>query len=98
MKLMLCSVYNVHYTLKPTSTYSGTLDTLKHQLNQVLRLYLGGAVGGVVYKIKDEFRKEVYVGTVDQHGAFKDLLHHSPDQNQSLRSEERRVGKEVRKW
>ena len=28
--------------------------------------------------------KEVYVGTVDQHGAFKDLLHHSPDQNQSL--------------
>src|SRR5437588_1778968 len=56
MKLMSCSVYNVHYTLKPTSTYSGTLDTLKRQLNQVLRLYLGGAVGGVVYKIKDEFR------------------------------------------
>src|SRR5437588_13038137 len=59
MKLMLCSVYNVHYTLKPTSTYSGTLDTLKHQLNQVLRLYLGGAVGSVVYKIKDEFRYRV---------------------------------------
>src|SRR5437660_2995570 len=56
MKLMLCSVYNIHYTLKPTSNYSGTLDTLKRQLNQVLRLYLGGAVGGVVYKIKDEFR------------------------------------------
>jgi len=53
---MSCSVYNIHYTLKPTSTYSGTLDTLKHQLNQVLRLYLGGAVGSVVYKIKDEFR------------------------------------------
>jgi len=54
---MLCSVYNVHYTLKPTSNYSGTLDTLKRQLNQVLRLYLGGAVGSVVYKIKDEFRE-----------------------------------------
>ena len=53
---MLCSVYNVHYTLKLTSNYSGTLDTLKRQLNQVLRLYLGGAVGSVVYKIKDEFR------------------------------------------
>jgi hypothetical protein len=52
----VCSVYNVHYTFKPTSTYSGTLDTLKPQLNQVLRLYLGGAVGSVVYKIKDEFR------------------------------------------
>ena len=53
---MSCSVYNVHYTLKPTSNYSGTLDTLKRQLNQVLRLYLGGTVGSVVYKIKDEFR------------------------------------------
>ena len=52
----VCSVYNVHYTLKPTSTYSGTLDTLKPQLNRVLRSYLGGAVGSVVYKIKDEFR------------------------------------------
>jgi hypothetical protein len=52
----VCSVYNVHYTFNPTSTYSGTIDTLKPQLNHVLRLYLGGAVGSVVYKIKDEFR------------------------------------------
>jgi hypothetical protein len=28
--------------------------------------------------------KEVYVGTTDDKGVFKDLLHHSPDQNQSL--------------
>jgi len=28
--------------------------------------------------------KELYLGTVDEKGAFKDLLHHSPDQHQSL--------------
>jgi hypothetical protein len=50
------SVYNIHYTLKPTSTYSGTLDTLKPQLNHGLRLYLGGPAGSVVYKTEDEFR------------------------------------------
>ena len=49
---LMCSVNNVHYTLKPTSTYSGALDTLKLQLNRVLRSYLGGAVGSVVYKFR----------------------------------------------
>ncbi len=28
--------------------------------------------------------REVYVGVIDVQGKFKDLLHHSPDQNQSL--------------
>jgi hypothetical protein len=28
--------------------------------------------------------REVYVGAIDVQGKFKDLLHHSPDQNQSL--------------
>ncbi len=28
--------------------------------------------------------KEVYLGTIDDQNGFKDLIHHSPDQNQSL--------------
>jgi hypothetical protein len=37
----MCSVYHVHYTLKLTSTYSGTLDTFKTPAKSSVALVFG---------------------------------------------------------